>query len=134
MLQDLKIKNGEMSLEFDPLNTTYTVTVNSNIDTLEFAYNLDVNTTLEIIGNNLNYGINIVILKVIKEEDEKQYTFKVYKKKEEMVNKEIYNIKTLDLKKDNVPYYIPASIACTCFLIILLTFTLFFKKKKKNKF
>ena len=52
MLEELKILNGELSIEFDPLNSKYTVFLNENDNQLDIEYKLKNDTNIIIEGNH----------------------------------------------------------------------------------
>lgn len=135
MLQDLEILNGELSMKFDPLNTKYTVTVDSNEETLEFNYKLKENCEISVIGNALNEYKNEVVLTIYNDTESMSYYLTVYKEEIITANSNI-NLKEEIVLSENqdMPNYIAPLIASVCFLVILLFFTLLFKKKKKSRF
>lgn len=135
MLQDLEILNGELSMKFDPLNTKYTVTVDSNEETLELNYKLKENSEISVIGNALNEYKNEVVLTVYNDTESMSYYLTVYKEETITANSNI-NLKEEIVLSENkdMPNYIAPLIASVCFLVILLFFTLLFKKKKKSRF
>lgn len=132
MLINLEIKNGEMSLEFDPLNTIYTISVTSDVKALELDYELAESSRIEIIGNTLKEGVNEVVLNVSNDKEEIKYTLYVYKEKVKTASSNITEVVPVELPREEMPYYVPAGIAGVCFLVILFTFTLLFKKRKRN--
>lgn len=135
MLEDLEIVNGELSLEFDPLNTKYTVMVDSDVDYLEINYKIDDDSNISIMGNELAKEENEVVITVYNDTESMSYYFTVYKDLAAPASV------GLDLKEEiiisenkDVPNYVAPLIASACFLFILLFFTLLFKKKKKSKY
>ncbi len=133
MLSDLKILNGNLELKFDKYNYIYTVTVDSTINSLEFTYKLDSDATLEIIDNELLAKDNIVYLKVTnKDLEETIYTFYVTKNAE--VVSGINNYKeSLELNKpEELALYKVQILSISLFFLIIIIFTLMFKKQKSK--
>lgn len=134
MLEDLTIINGEMALEFDPLNTKYTITLNDNEDTeLKFDYVLKDNYQMSVVGNFLDKDVNEVVLTVFNEDDIVNYYLTVYKEDaEDVSNTNISKVELeVPLKKEISPYAAPG-IAVSCFVLILIIFVLLFHRKRKN--
>ena len=133
MLQDLKILNGDLSLKFDPLNTKYTITMTSNDNYLKLEYKIAETDTISVIGNNLTKDYNEVIITVYNEEKSMNYYLYVYKEETSEVNvniNELVNVET-PIKEEITEYAIP-TISSICFLIILFSFVILFRKKKKT--
>jgi len=130
MLEDLKILNGELSLKFDSLNTIYTINVAEDIESLELEYRLKDNTNISIIGNdNFQLGINEVVITVYNDEASVSYYLYVYKENTSTV----FAPTSYSSKKEVEElweYAVPV-ISTTCFLIILFTFCLLFRKKRR---
>lgn len=133
MIEELDVLNGTMSLEFDYLNSKYTVFLNDNEVSINFEYKLEEEASIEITGNeNLSDG-SIVTLTVFKQDKKNDYYFNVYFKKETQVNNEINDLVELDIPQNN-PYfeYMGPGIACACFLLILFLYVMLFSKRKNN--
>ena len=131
MLKELNIKNGILELEFNQYTYEYTVLVDDEVLSLEFEYELENNSQLEIINNKIAEGENIINLRVFSEEDEIVYTFYVYKEKTNMVNSiDIYK-KTLEVSsKNEIPLYKVQLLTGGIFLIIVILFSIIFKRKR----
>lgn len=134
MLKDLKILNGEMPLEFDPLNTVYTINMDGNNKELEFEYKIDENDNISIVGNDLREGENNLVITVYNDEKMMSYYLTVYCESTSQVNNNLNEIANLELASKEIPSYIVSSIGVVCFLTILLFFTLLFKKTKNYRF
>lgn len=134
MLKDLKILNGEMPLEFDPLNTVYTINMDGNNKELEFEYKIDENDNISIVGNDLREGENNLVITVYNDEKMMSYYLTVYCESTSQVNNNLNEIANLELASKEIPSYIVSSIGVICFLTILLFFTLLFKKTKNYRF
>ncbi len=131
MLKDLKILNGNLDLTFNPLNTIYTITVSSEVNSLEIEYELEENTSISVFGNALEYGTNEVVLTVYNDEEMESYYIYVYREEVTETMQEIENLSALNIEKKEVSEYAAPGISVICFLIILFSFVLLFKKRKK---
>lgn len=134
MLQDLKILNGELSMDFDPLNHKYSVFLNDNNDMeLELEYRLEEEAQISVTGNYLDKENSEVVLTVYNEEKMEYYSLYVFKEDTNEVSYTLDNTTSLDvpLKKEISPYAVPG-ISATCFLLILFLFTFLFHKKKSK--
>jgi len=135
MLINLEIKNGVMTPKYDIYNDTYTVTIDNDVTELDIYYevaseNIKVSTSgNENITSDKGVGIivsdgkeeKIIKLNVIKEGSETTSDLKNY-------------FTSLDVrKKEQVPEHIAPLIGVSCFLIIVITFSILFHKKKKLK-
>ncbi len=130
MLKDLQILNGEMPLPFNSLNTIYTITVKDTETSLNIDYKIDSSDNISIFGNNLTEELNEVVITVYNDTDMMSYYLYVYKEKslETATDKTVFN--SLEINKEALPSFVIPSIASACFVVILLFFTLLFKKKK----
>ena len=128
MLKDLEILNGEMSLKFDPLNTIYTITLNDDANNLEFNYDIGANDTLNVYGNNLEEGLNEVVLTVYNKKEQTSYYLYVLKKEPSLVNNIEDTKVNLEITPKTINTYAAPLIGVSCFLFILLFFTLLFRK------
>ena len=132
MLKKLNIINGELSLEFDPLNTRYTVNMKTDDQKLEIEYEIKEKDKISIFNNEITNEVNEVVITVYNEKEIMSYYLEVYPNKEEQVTKVEDYFTSLEIKnKEKIPEYIAPLIATTCFLLILFFFAILFKKKKK---
>lgn len=131
MLKKLEVLNGELSLKFDPLNTIYTVNVNDDVMELQFDYETHDNDNVLIIGNNLQNSVNEVIVRVNSNEEIIDYHFTVYKN-DKVVSNDMTYLESLEIKsnKNELPSYVGPLVGVICFLLIVIMFTLLFKKSK----
>ena len=128
MLDDLKVLNGDMQPKFDKYNDLYTVFVNNNVEKLELSYIVSGTEVDEIIGNDfLNFGENLVVIKLANGE---KYNLNVIKKQEQTVTNVFDNYEKIEIKPE-MPSYIPSLIGIICFLLVVLSYLLIFKKKNK---
>ena len=127
MLKDLKILNGEMPLEFNSMNTSYTINVQNKETELKYSYNIDKNDNISIFGNNLKDGLNEVVITVYNDKEQMSYYLDVYK--EPTVTASVLENNYDDLKVKTEPeIYVAPTIGVICFIFILLFFTLLFRK------
>lgn len=131
MLEELKVLNGELSIDFNSLNSKYTVFLNENENKLDIEYKLKSDTNITIEGNyNLEDG-SIVIISVTDGKETMDYYFNVYINKTEEVNKSIVNGTLLEVdSKKEASEYVGPGIASLCFLLILFLFVFLFHKRK----
>ena len=132
MLEELNILNGELSINFDSLNSKYTVFLNENENKLDIEYKLKGNTNITIENNNNLVNGSIVIISVTDGKETVNYYLNVYINKTEEVNKSIVNGTLLEVNsKKEISEYAGPGIACLCFLLILFLFVFLFHKKVK---
>ncbi|MCX4254647.1 MAG: hypothetical protein OSJ63_05210 [Bacilli bacterium] len=131
MLKELKILNGELSLEFDSLNTIYTVNLSNDDNMLLLEYKIDENDNISIKGNNLIESKNEVVITVYNDKNSTSYYLEVYKDSSTNVVLNTSKEVGINVAKTEMPDYVVPSIAVVCFLTILFLFVLLFKKSKK---
>ena len=132
MLKKLTILNGELSVKFDPLNTRYTVNMNTSDESLKLAYETEDTDQVSVFNNHIKEGKNEIVITVYNDEEMMSYYLEVYQNTSSAaLNSEDY-FASLEVKSNqDLPEYVAPMIASICFLIILLSFTFLFKKKKK---
>lgn len=132
MLKKLTILNGELSLKFDPLNTRYTVNMTSSAERLELEYEIDSDDQISIFNNNLVDDKEEVVITVYNDEEMMSYYLEVYKMESDEVSDFEDYFASLELKSDTkMPSYVAPSIASGCFLLILIIFSILFKRAKR---
>lgn len=133
MLEKLEVLNGKMSLEFDTLNSKYTVFINEDVNELILNYELRDDAAIIIENNyNLNDG-SVVTLLVSDGKKTTSYLINVYKNKTEKVDNSISNLIDLEINtKKEVSDYAGPGIASVCFVLILFLFVLLFHKRKSK--
>lgn len=133
-LENLTILNGENTLEFDSLNTLYTINVESTVEFLELEYIASSEDVIvEVIGNeNFVEGQNIVYINLSLEDELTQY--KLIVNKEEVftvfteVNIEDYTSSPTILFEG---YSVISLIMfCAFFIIVLFKFLVIDELKK----
>ena len=134
MLKDLKILNGNLELKYNEYTYEYTVTVDSNVNSLEFDYTLDDDCYIDIKDNILEKGENIVTLDVYNLDESVTYTFYVYKESEEEVNGIDNYMKSLEVANtNNTEFYKVQILSVSLFLTLIIIFSILFHKKKVSK-
>ena len=130
VINELSILNGELSPKFDKYNNYYSVTINKDINELDFNYTIDNDEkySVEIINNN-NLVQNKYVYATIydKETDEKNtYIFKVFMNdgSDVPVFNEIKNEEKSDVKVKKRNY--APLIGTICFLLIIFVFKTMF--------
>ena len=101
MLIDLEIINGILELKYNEYTYEYTVTVENDINNLEFSYKLQGDCYIQIRNNELYNYENIVYLDVYSSYDIITYTFYVYKEKSDEVNFIETFKETLEISSNN---------------------------------
>lgn len=130
MLKDLKILNGHLDLKFNEYIYEYTVSVDEDINKLEFSYKLDDDVAIEIINNDLIAKDTQVTIKVSKSNEEKTYILNVHKNMtNEVAGIEIFKDQLL-INKEEIDLYKVQALGISIFFILVIIFTLLFKKKK----
>lgn len=134
MLKDLKILNGNLELKYNEYTYEYTVTVDNDVNSLEFEYVLDDDCYVDIKDNNLEKGENIVTLDVYNVDNSITYTFYVYKESEEEVNGIDNYMKSLEVANtNNTEFYKVQILSVSLFLTLIIIFSILFHKKKVSK-
>lgn len=127
-MNNLEVLNGEMALKYDKNIDTYSIKVSSDVNALEIRYELDDTSTLNVYGNTLlSPGENKVILACKNNDDIRYITLVV--NKEKALKTTSLNVDYRNEKKVLPSFTIPL-IASICFVLILITYYLLFKKKK----
>lgn len=130
MLTDLEILNGELSPVFDIYNDIYSVTVDEDVDRLVMDYKVSEGYVVNVIDNeSLSAGENEVYIQVINGENINTYTLLVYKEDSEPVVNYDYLMEPLEVEEE-MPEYVPPVIIGSCAFIIILVFFILFHKKK----
>lgn len=131
MINNLEITNGLLELKFDKYTYEYTVIVDSEIDHLDFLYDVSSDTAVSIRDNFLDAFENIVYFDLIKDNSTTTYTFLVYKEEVESTSKIANFTKSLEVEKEEVvALYKVQILSVTLFLIIIVIFSLMFHRKK----
>ncbi len=134
MLKDLKILNGNLELKYNEYTYEYTVTVDSNVNSLEFDYTLDDDCYIDIKDNILDDKENIVTLDVYNLDESITYTFYVYKESEEEVNGIDNYMKSLEVANTNhIELYKVQILSVSIFLTLIIIFSILFHRKKVSK-
>ena len=134
MLIDLKILNGNLELKYNEYTYEYTVKVDNTVNSLNIEYKLTEGTSINIRNNILTEGENKVYLDVFDSENYETYTLIVYKQEIEEVSGIDMYLKSLEVNntKEELELYKVQILSISIFLIIILLFSLIFKRKKIN--
>ncbi len=131
MLKDLDVLNGNLELKFNEYTYEYTVTVDSDVDALELFYKLDEHANINIRDNELKTQENIVYLDVYNIDNEVTYTLYVYKKETNLTAGINSYKESLEVKaQEEIDIYKVQILAVSIFLIIIIIFTIMFKKRE----
>jgi len=131
MLNDLKVLNGNLELKYNEYTYEYTVKVDNDIDSLELEYTLKEDCYIEIENNTLLEGNNTVYLNVYNVDESITYTLYVYKEKAETVSGIDSYKKALEINSvKEIQVYKVQLLTTSIFLIILIIFSIMFKRKK----
>ncbi len=133
MLENLKILNGDLELKYNEYTYEYTVTVEDDVTSLEFEYKLLPECNVLIRDNILDSKENTVYLDVYDVNHEITYTFHVTKESSNTVSMIDNYKKSLEVKSNkNIEIYQVQLLSCGLFLILVIVFSLLFKRKKSN--
>ncbi len=131
VINELSITNATISPKFDKYNNYYSVTIDKNLDSLDFNYLFDNTDKYDVrVDNNSNLVQNKYVYATIydKETNEKNtYVFKVYiddEEKELQVFNENNDKNEINVKKKNKNY--APIIGTVCFLLIIFVFKIMF--------
>ena len=129
MLEELKVLNGELWPKFDKYNNLYTVFIDSDVDKLELSYIVSEGKIDKIVGNyDLKPGENKVILYL---NNNKAYELNVIKKEIEKTASILDNYEKVE-QKEVIPTYVAPLLSIICFILILFSYLLIFKKKNNK--
>ena len=131
MIEELNILNGDLELKFNEYTYEYTVKVSSDISSLEFSYKLKDDANINIINNYLDNN-SVVYVDVYNIDERVTYTFNVYKENT-LSSSGIDNYKkSLEVVDIDPNYNYKVEGLCVgVFLVIVIMFSIIFKRKKK---
>lgn len=135
MFNSFEIINGKMTPKYDEYNDTYSVTIEKDVTELDIKYELkNKNTNIVIDGNENIVNDTEVYIKLNNGESIRTITLKVIKTDTEATSNLKNYFTSLEVnKKEEMPEFIAPIIASSCFLIIIIVFSLLFHKRKKQK-
>jgi len=135
MLTSLEITNGIITPKYDIYNDYYTVTINNGIDSLNINYNIEDNVLIRVINNyNLDKEEKVVSIDLREGENIRTIYLNVIHEKSSNVSELKDYFVSLETKKnETMPEYIAPLIGSSCFLILIIVFSILFRKKKKLK-
>lgn len=128
-LNALEIKNGKLSLPFDSLNNLYTITLEEDVESVDFVYEVDNEVEVHIENNENLQNNSIVTLQLIHDTDTIEYTFQILKEETEEMRPVFLE------EKEEVPtnfmfQYKTMVIPLTCLILLLLSYKIIFYHKK----
>ncbi len=130
-LEELQIKNGELSPNFDSLNNEYTVTLPKEEYNIEMEYKVEDGITVSAMDNfDLTNNATVTLL-LIKEKEKVEYHLHILKEEEEntlVTFKEEKN----PLEENFMFQYKIFIIPTSCFILILFAYKCIFRKKHKK--
>ena len=128
-LNSLEIKNGEFSLPFDPLNNFYTIILEEDVESIDFAYEVDNEIEVHIENNKNLQNNSIVHLQLKRQEETVAYTFQILK--EETDETQPVFLEEKEEVPENFMYqYKTTIIPLICFVLLLLSYKIIFYHKK----
>lgn len=132
-IESLTIKNGELSIPFDPLNNEYTVILDGDIDVLELEYKVEKNITVSVMDNEDLQNNSVVTIALSEEKNTIEYHLQILKEEEQEVENVFLEQKTVSMEINIMNEYKNYIIPSVCFLLILIVFKILFHKKRKHK-
>lgn len=130
LLEQLEIANGELSLEFEPYNTEYTVTLEETEFHIEFDYKVEEGIVVAINNNHDLENNSIVTLTLSKEGNQLDYHFHILKNEAEDVA--TFNLETEEVNNNFMFKYKLYIIPSVCFILIWIIYKILFRKHKKR--
>ena len=133
MINDLQILNGNLELKFNPYTYEYTVKVDSDIESLEFSYNLEPDCYINIRNNTLDNKENMVYVDVYNIDKTITYTFLVTKEEENSVSGIDDYKKSLEIvNNESINILYVQCLGIGLVLTIIILFSIIFRRKKHN--
>lgn len=129
-LDELSIKNGELSIPFDPLNNEYTISLEKEEYNVEFDYKVEENIAVFIKDNHDLENNAIVTISLTDEKNVVEYHFQILKEEESVeqtVFQEVIKEQEFNFMFECKNYIIPIS----CLVLIFIVFKILFHKHKK---
>ncbi len=128
-LNALEIKNGKLSLPFDSLNNLYTITLEEDVESVDFVYEVDNEVEVHIENNENLQNNSVVTLQLIHDTDTIEYTFQILKEETEEMRPVFLE------EKEEVPtnfmfQYKTMVIPLACLILLLLSYKIIFYHKK----
>lgn len=128
MLEYLEILNGSITPQFNTNIFDYDVYVDDTVFFLDLKYNENID--IVVYGNEyLTEGESRVLIEVFYNNKVYSYNLIVHKPKTETVFKTEQVIENISLKDQIISDIKLPLISSICFVIIVITFTILFRKK-----
>lgn len=129
-LEDLSIKNGTLSIPFDPLNNEYTISLEKEEYHVEFDYKVEEGIAVFIKDNHDLENNSLVILSLTDEKNVVEYHFQILKEEEETTTDVFLSEEPIPIKFSFMYEYKIYIIPSVCLLCLFIVFKLLFHKKK----
>ncbi len=131
MNNELYVTNGIMDLDFNPYVYEYTVLIDDNINSLEFSYNLLEGYNIDIRNNIINKDNQVIYVDIYNIDNIDTYTFYVYKENNIYSSLIDEYKKSIEVTNKEIPIYKVEILSVIIFLLIVIVFSIMFKKKYK---
>ena len=129
-IDKLNILNGELSLNFDPLNTEYSVYLEPTEFNLDFDYQVKPGIVVSINNNSDLENNSMVTLTITKETTKIDYHFYIIK---EEPTTEVFNYNIEENVNENFMFkYKLYIIPSTCLVLIIFSYKIIFRKHKNK--
>lgn len=128
-IDELIIKNGELSIPFDPLNNEYTIFLDKEEFHVEFQYSVDKNIAVFVKGNQDLENNSVVTISLTDEKDVVEYHFQILKEEAEI--KPVFLEQNQNEKTNFIVTYKNYIIPTTCLFTLYLVFQILFREHKK---
>ncbi len=130
-LEELTIKNGELSIPFDKLNNEYTVILDKEEYSLDLEYDVKEGITVFVKDNHDLENNSVVTISLTDEKEVVEYHFQILKEEQEETTN-VFLEETKDSYETNFMFtYKNYIIPGVCILLLLLVFKILFPKHKK---
>ncbi len=131
VLEDLKIKNGTLSIPFDKLNNEYTVILEKDVLQIDLEYKTKEGIEV-FVNDNYDLANNSVVTLLLKDEKNSvEYHLQVYKEEEEKTISTFLENPQVSLETNFMFEYKNYIIPITCLFLIFIVFKILFHKHKK---
>lgn len=130
-LNELIIKNGELSIPFEPLNNEYTVTLPKEEYHIELEYKVEEGVVVSVLDNYDLENNAVVTLFLTDQENQTEYHLHILKEEEEATQTTFSEgtEKQEGFMFQYKNYVIPSS----CFILLFIVFKILFPKKHKKR-
>lgn len=131
-LEELLVRNGELSIPFDKLNNEYTILLEKDVYHLDLEYKASEGIAVFVKNNENLQNNSVVTLSLTDEKKVVEYHFHILKEEEE-TTENVFLESTPEVETNFMMQYKLYIIPSVCFLLLFLLFKLLFKKRKYKK-